>query len=90
MIENLATHGAAFVTVQELAEYWDISRRQVYKHIEAGTLRALRLGARCYRIHTKAALEFERQMSSGPAPASVRRGPWPPAVPVSIDHARRR
>lgn len=90
MIENLSTHGAAFVTVHELATYWDVSRRQVYKHIETGTLRAMRLGLRCYRIPTRAAIEFERQMSTYGSATAIRPAHRLCAVPVSIHQDVRR
>ena len=60
IIVNLATHTEAYVTVRELADYWQVSRRSIYKQIEAGTLDAIRLGPRLYRIRTEVALAFER------------------------------
>ena len=62
-IRDLAAHSANFVTVAELADYWAVSRQQVYKRIESGALEAIRLGARLYRVRTRAALEFERRAS---------------------------
>jgi len=62
-IVNLSTHPAQYVTVGELAEYWGVSRQQIHKRIESGTLAAIRLGARLYRVRTVSALEFERQAS---------------------------
>jgi excisionase family DNA binding protein len=59
-IDDLATHTANFVTVGELAEYWGVSRQQIYKRIESGVLEALCFGARLYRVRTSAALEYER------------------------------
>jgi excisionase family DNA binding protein len=59
-IINLATHPEAYVTVRELAEYWQVSRRVIYKQIEAGTLESIRLGPRLLRIRTSVAIEFER------------------------------
>jgi excisionase family DNA binding protein len=59
-IINLATHPEAYVTVRELAEYWQVSRRVIYKQIEAGTLESIRLGPRLLRIRTVVAQEFEQ------------------------------
>jgi len=62
---DLASHIASFVTVNELARYWTISPKQIYKQIEQGNLPAIRLGPRSLRIRTSDALEFERQGSIG-------------------------
>jgi excisionase family DNA binding protein len=59
-IKSLADHPDPYVTTTELAEYWMVSRKQIYKQIEAGTLKAIRLGPRLLRIRTSEALEFER------------------------------
>jgi excisionase family DNA binding protein len=58
-IIDLSRHPDQYVTVQQLARYWGVSRKQIYKQIEAGTLPALRLGPRLYRIRTEDALRFE-------------------------------
>ena len=60
-LQNLKSHREAYVTIGELAEYWLISRKQIYKQIEAGTLPAIRLGPRLLRIRTVDALEFEQR-----------------------------
>lgn len=60
-IRNLQDHPESYVTTSELAEYWMVSRSRIYKHIEAGTLRAIRLGPRLLRISTDDALDFERR-----------------------------
>jgi excisionase family DNA binding protein len=60
-IRDLATHPAHYVTVAELAEYWAVSRRQIRRRIESGTLRAICFGKRLYRVSTQQALEFERR-----------------------------
>ncbi len=65
-IANLARHNDKYVTVAQLADYWQVSRRQIYKQIEAGTLGAIRLGPRLYRIQTAVALEFEARAQMGP------------------------
>ena len=41
---DLRTHVSAYVTVGELAEYWVVSRRQIYRQIQSGELLALKLG----------------------------------------------
>ena len=60
-IRDLAAHQAPYVTVAELAEYWAVSRRQIYKRIESGALEAIRLGSHLYRVRTCAARECERR-----------------------------
>ncbi len=60
-IQDLRTHPAPYVTVSELAEYWLVSRKQIYKQIEAGTLHTIKLGPRLLRIRTTEALDFERR-----------------------------
>ncbi len=62
-IRNLATHPAQFVTIAELAEYWAVSRQQIHKRIESGSLSAIRFSERLYRVRTQEALEFERRAS---------------------------
>lgn len=62
-IRDLAAHTAYYVTVADLAEYWAVSRQQIYKRIESGALAAIRLGSRLYRVRTNAALEYERRIS---------------------------
>lgn len=59
-IRNLREHTDPYVTTSELAQYWAVSRKQIYKQIEAGTLKAIRLGPRLLRISTAEALAFER------------------------------
>lgn len=71
-VRDLKTHSDPYVTVGELAEYWLVGRKQIYKHIDAGTLRAIRLGPRLLRIRTAEAIEFERR-------ANMRR-PFEPAL----------
>jgi excisionase family DNA binding protein len=60
-IVSLATHPEKYVSVSQLAEYWHVSRKQIYKQIDAGTLEAIRLGERLYRIRTSTALDFEKR-----------------------------
>jgi excisionase family DNA binding protein len=58
-INDLATHPVPYVLVGQLSKYWMVSRRYLYKQIEAGVLEAIRLGPRSFRISTAAALKFE-------------------------------
>ena len=94
-LQNLKSHQAAYVTIGELAQYWRISRKQIYKQIEAGTLSAIRLGPRLLRIRTVDAIDFERRanMQSTPVDSerdeSERDGSTPES-PVSVRAARRR
>jgi len=60
-IQNLTSHAASYVTVSELAEYWLVSRKMIYKQIEAGTLHTIKLGPRLLRIRTTEAADFERR-----------------------------
>jgi excisionase family DNA binding protein len=60
-LTDLKSHPEAYVTIGELAEYWMVSRKQIYKQIDAGTLRAIRLGPRLLRIRTADAIEFEQR-----------------------------
>jgi excisionase family DNA binding protein len=67
-LRDLAAHPEPYVTVAELADYWLVGRKQIYKQIDAGQLPAIRLGPRLMRIRTKDAIEFERR-------ANMRRPP---------------
>jgi excisionase family DNA binding protein len=83
-IRDLAAHPAHFVTVAELAEYWAVSRQQIYKRIESGALEAICLGSRLYRVRTAVALEYERRASVKGAtrevqPPPANSNPGPPA-----------
>ena len=64
-IEHLASHSAAYVSVTELADYWRVDRHQIYKFIDIGGLRAIRLGPRVYRIAVKDAIAFEHDARIG-------------------------
>lgn len=59
-ITDLRTHPSRYVSVHDLMEYWGLSRYELYKQIDAGTLPAVRLGPRLYRIHADAALKFQQ------------------------------
>jgi excisionase family DNA binding protein len=74
-IRDLSTHTAPYVSVGELSRYWRISRKQIRKYIEAGTLIAIRLGPRLFRISTPVAREFEKRARLPPNLVHVpRRG----------------
>ena len=60
-IRDLVSHAARYVTIAELAEYWGVSRQQIYKRIDSGALDAIQLGSRLVRVPTSAALEYERK-----------------------------
>jgi hypothetical protein len=60
-IQSLASHPSAYVTPAELAKYWQLAPTELLEHIQDGTLKAIRFGARLFRIRTKDAIEFERR-----------------------------
>jgi excisionase family DNA binding protein len=80
-IVDLQDHPDPYVTTSDLADYWLVSRKQIYKQIEAGTLRAIRLGPRLLRISTAEAIRFEENAKMSPPsdhqtpPRSVSGGP---------------
>jgi excisionase family DNA binding protein len=88
-LQNLKSHGQPYVTIGELAEYWLISRKQIYKQIEGGTLPAIRLGPRLLRIRTADAIEFE-QRAKMQSPALRERVPESTIQPVRLREHRRR
>jgi excisionase family DNA binding protein len=65
-LHDLQSHPEPYVTVAELAEYWRVGRKQIYKQIDAGTLPAIRHGPRLLRIKTADALDFERRANMRP------------------------
>jgi excisionase family DNA binding protein len=65
-ITDLRTHAESYVTTSGLAEYWQVSRKQIYKQIDAGTLVAIRLGPRSLRISTAEAIRFEEIAKMSP------------------------
>jgi excisionase family DNA binding protein len=71
-IANLNVHASPYVTVDEVARYLHVSRRQILKQIQAGTLMAIRLGPRLYRIPVSAAREFERRLAVATREDSAR------------------
>ena len=73
-IRDLASHQARYVTIAELAEYWGVSRQQIYKRIDSGALDAIQLGSRLVRVRTAAALEYERSARVGSAARAADQG----------------
>ena len=63
-LTDLLAYSGAFVTVRQLSEYWDVSRKHVLKLIETGCLESIRLGPKTYRVRVDAAVEFERRNRS--------------------------
>jgi excisionase family DNA binding protein len=59
------------VSVGELATYWVVSRKQICKQIDAGTLQAIRLGPRLFRIRTDDARKFEEHARMYPVGAGA-------------------
>ena len=55
------------MTTADLALYWGVSRKAIYKQIDAGTLTAIRLG-RLVRISTAEAIRFEGSAKMSPMP----------------------
>jgi excisionase family DNA binding protein len=97
-IRDLSNHPSSYVTTSELADYWLVSRKQIYKQIEAGTLKAIRLGPRLLRINTDEAREFERTAKmvppkppdsspSNPPRTAERHAAKPPQAPKK--HSKR-
>jgi excisionase family DNA binding protein len=88
-LQNLKTHQEAYVTIGELAKYWLISRKQIYKQIEAGTLPAIRLGPRLLRIRTIDALDFEIRANMQSSPEQRQRAAEPAKESVKLRTQRR-
>jgi hypothetical protein len=65
-IIDLETHHERYVTTSGLAAYWRVSRKQIYKQIDAGTLVAIRLGPQLLRISTAEAIRFEETAKMKP------------------------
>jgi excisionase family DNA binding protein len=63
-ITDLRAYAGTFVTVRQLSQYWDVSRKHVLKLIETGCLESIRLGPKTYRVRVQAALQFEQRHQS--------------------------
>jgi excisionase family DNA binding protein len=68
---DLRTHSSAYVSVGELADYWTVSRSQIYRKIRSGELLALKFGPRLWRVSTDSARRLERMRVLG-APRGAR------------------
>jgi excisionase family DNA binding protein len=71
-IINLQKHPDPYVTTSDLAGYWRVSRKQIYKQIDAGTLQAIRLGPRLLRISTAEAIRFEDKAKMSRLPEHIK------------------
>lgn len=60
-VRSVASLSEPYVSVAQLCEHWAVSRNEIYKQIEAGTLPAVRLGPRLYRIRREDAVRFEER-----------------------------
>jgi hypothetical protein len=65
-IIDLQTHHEPYVTTADLAAYWRVNRKQIYKQINAGTLRAVRHSPRLMHISTADAIRFEETAKTQP------------------------
>lgn len=60
-IMDLSTHGERHVTVAELASYWGVSERTIYRDIDKGALPVMRVGSGgTIRITIEAARQYGR------------------------------
>lgn len=57
-IDDLSTHRQPFVTVSELAAYWRVSERTVYRDIDKGALPVCRLPGGLIRIPIAVAQQY--------------------------------
>ena len=93
IIRSLSDHPSPYVVVAELAEYWGVSRRQIYTLVQTGALEAVRLGPRFLRIRTMRALAFERsaRVASAEEPRLLHLAPPSPRTrssPLKLVTAR--
>ena len=58
---DLLTYSGTFVTVRQLSQHWNVSRKQVLRLIQSGRLEAVRLGPKIYRVRVSAVLEFQER-----------------------------
>ena len=60
-ILNLYTHEESYVSVSELAAYWTVSERTIYRDIQKGALKVVRVGsAGTIRVPIEAARLYGR------------------------------
>lgn len=95
-IADLATHPAPYLTIGELADYWNVSRNQIRRYVLSGEVPALRLGPNLCRIPTSAAFQFERRARITPVNRSQPETGAPPVendrrapIPLSSRQNRR-
>jgi excisionase family DNA binding protein len=82
-LRDLSSHPEPYVSTEDLAQYWSVSRRQIYKHIENGSLPAIRMGPRSVRIPTRGAAEFEKRSTfAGPVTPPSASSDRPAREPV--------
>jgi excisionase family DNA binding protein len=67
--------GPAWLSVAQLSRRWQLSRKTIYKFIDARILPAWRVGRRLYRVAIEDALRFESEL---PAVRSEDYGSFPP------------
>lgn len=65
MILDLETHTAKMVTVEELAAYWNVSKKTIYRHIEKGALPVQRLPEGAIRIRIEDARRYGKPNQPG-------------------------
>ena len=64
---NLNTHPEPYVLVSELADYWRVSERTIYRDIDKGALTAVRVGSNGnIRIPIEAARQYGRPADAQP------------------------
>jgi excisionase family DNA binding protein len=51
----------AWLTVSQLCHRWQLSRKTIYKFIDAEILSAWKVGSRLYRVALREVLRFEAQ-----------------------------
>lgn len=73
-----------YLTVREVAERLSLSRMTVYRLIDAGHLKALRLGRRTYRISAEAYADYLGQLEQD-AEARLTRPAEPHPDQIGID-----
>jgi excisionase family DNA binding protein len=64
-LTDLQAYPGTFVTVRQLSDYWNVSRKHVLKLIESGHLEAVRLGPKTHRVSVHSAVAFERRSQHG-------------------------
>jgi excisionase family DNA binding protein len=65
-ITDLQNHPSRYVTALDLARYWRVSLKSIYRLVEEGSLTAIRLGPRLLRILIDDAIRFDRKASIAP------------------------